>query len=192
MQKENQRITLTKRLLKEGLFRLLKTKELNKINISELCKEAGINRATFYKHYNSPQDVLKDVENDMINDLKNLSDNPATIPAAIDYLESMCVYLKERSDLVKLLIQYNLDTDLEKTFHKLNRASLELCGNITPDEKLDADSVKLISTFLCSGCYILLLQWLVDDIQKTPREIAELIFQLISKNEIFNVSLLLQ
>ena len=90
MPKENQRITLTKRLLKEGLFRLLKTKELNKINVSELCKEAGINRATFYKYYTAPQDVLKDVENDIIGDLKNLSDSPTSIPAAIDYLEKMC------------------------------------------------------------------------------------------------------
>ena len=53
--KENQRITLTKKLLQEGLLRLLETKRLDKISVTELCREAGINRATFYNHYDSLQ-----------------------------------------------------------------------------------------------------------------------------------------
>lgn len=49
--KDDQRVTLTKRLLQEGLLRLLETKEIDKINVTELCRESGINRATFYRHY---------------------------------------------------------------------------------------------------------------------------------------------
>ena len=52
-QKENQRIALTKKLLQEGLLRLLETKTLDKISVTVLCRESGINRATFYNHYNS-------------------------------------------------------------------------------------------------------------------------------------------
>lgn len=54
MDRENQRIAITKRLLKESLMRLLQEKELEKINITELCKDAGVNRATFYRHMRSP------------------------------------------------------------------------------------------------------------------------------------------
>ena len=56
-QKENQRIALTKKLLQEGLLRLLEVKTLDKISVTELCRESGINRATFYNHYTSPQDL---------------------------------------------------------------------------------------------------------------------------------------
>ena len=49
-QKENQRITLTKKLLQEGLLRLLEVKTLDNISVTELCRESGINRATFYNH----------------------------------------------------------------------------------------------------------------------------------------------
>ncbi len=52
--KINMRVAVTKRMLKEGLLRCLETKDLEEITISELCKEAGINRATFYKHFNTP------------------------------------------------------------------------------------------------------------------------------------------
>ena len=61
MERENQRIMLTKRLLKESLLRLLERKELDKISITELCREAGINRATFYRHYEIPRDILNEL-----------------------------------------------------------------------------------------------------------------------------------
>ena len=52
--KENQRIALTRRLLQEGMLRLLAQKKLEDISVTALCKESGINRATFYNHYTSP------------------------------------------------------------------------------------------------------------------------------------------
>ncbi|WP_415996060.1 TetR/AcrR family transcriptional regulator [Gordonibacter pamelaeae] len=62
---ENQRVRLSKALLKEALVRLLETKPLDKITIYELCAEAQINRTTFYKYYGSQGDVLKDIENEL-------------------------------------------------------------------------------------------------------------------------------
>lgn len=59
----NQRRTMTKRLLKESLIELLKEKDIRKINITELCRAAGVNRTTFYCHYSNQYDVLKDMEN---------------------------------------------------------------------------------------------------------------------------------
>ena len=49
--KDDQRTALTKRLLREGLLRLLSKTDLNKISVTQLCIESGINRATFYRHY---------------------------------------------------------------------------------------------------------------------------------------------
>ena len=57
--KDDQRIALTKRLLREGLLRLLSKTDLNKISVTQLCIESGINRATFYRHYEEPRDILK-------------------------------------------------------------------------------------------------------------------------------------
>ena len=49
--KENQRITLTKRLLQEALLLMLRDESINKISVRDLCEKAGINRTTFYNHY---------------------------------------------------------------------------------------------------------------------------------------------
>ncbi|USS91733.1 TetR/AcrR family transcriptional regulator [Fructobacillus americanaquae] len=45
-------------LLILGLIRLMNTKPLEKITISELTKEAGLSRRTFYRHFQSIDDIL--------------------------------------------------------------------------------------------------------------------------------------
>lgn len=54
---ENQRIKLTKRLL-----RLLAKKDIQHITVSELCDGAEINRSTLYNHYVCPVDALAEIE----------------------------------------------------------------------------------------------------------------------------------
>jgi len=66
MAEVNQRVTVTKRMVKEGLTRLLEKKPLDKINITELCQEAGVNRTTFYRYYELPRDVLTEMQDEFL------------------------------------------------------------------------------------------------------------------------------
>ena len=68
-QKENRRIAQTRRLLQEGLLRLLEHEKLEQIRVTALCKEAGINRATFYNHYASPVELLREMEQQLADEL---------------------------------------------------------------------------------------------------------------------------
>ena len=49
---------------------LLNKKEINKITVSEICKKADINRATFYRYYLDQYDLLDKIENEFLQDLK--------------------------------------------------------------------------------------------------------------------------
>ena len=69
-EKVNQRVMLSKRLLKESLIRQLKEESIYKISVRELCEQAGINRTTFYKYYGSPFDLLKDIEDDLLRSVQ--------------------------------------------------------------------------------------------------------------------------
>lgn len=59
--KEDQRTTLTRQLLKNALMDLLKDNRLNKITVKEICKKAELNRATFYRYYGSPFDLIDEI-----------------------------------------------------------------------------------------------------------------------------------
>ena len=52
--------SLTREWMQQALLRLLKTKELSKITVTELTQTAGVARVTFYRNYNDMADVLLD------------------------------------------------------------------------------------------------------------------------------------
>ena len=67
--------TLTKTLIKEALSKLLEVKDLSTISIKELSDYAGINRSTFYDHYETPYDVLKEITSDFLNETALKAEN---------------------------------------------------------------------------------------------------------------------
>lgn len=179
--KENQRIVLTKRLLQEGLLRLLETKDLDRISVTELCRESGINRATFYNHYSSPQDLLADLELQLTEGLDRLMNYPKNAAEALAQLEAVCVYMQEHAHSVIILSRCHADTDLADTFHKLNDTLPPRRPRSKFTANMDEDSVHLTATFIYTGCYHLIREWLTKDIQKTPREVAELLLNIVNK-----------
>lgn len=180
VRKENQRITLTRRLLQEGLLRLLSTNKLENISVTALCKEAGINRATFYNHYASPTALLNEMEQQLVSQLKPITRTPNSIEDIADQMEQYCTKLKENAKLVEILVCYHADRDLEEIITKLTEyyEKNRLDVNKTA---MDPDTTHLVSTFLYAGSYQLVQEWLLRDIDKTPKEIAQLVLSIVSK-----------
>ena len=47
-------------LMQQALINLLNKKEYEHISIKEICSQAGVNRSTFYLHYETKDDLLKE------------------------------------------------------------------------------------------------------------------------------------
>ena len=50
--------TNSKNYIVESLFVLLKSKTIENIQVTEICKKAGVGRSTFYKHFNNKSDII--------------------------------------------------------------------------------------------------------------------------------------
>ena len=182
--KENQRITLTKRLLQEALFRLLEHTPLDKISITQLCNEAEINRATFYRHYETPSDILLQMQMDFDHQLRQRhpAENIHNFP---QYAEAFLADLYEHADQIKVFLKNNTSDDL---LHFINQTFELFLTQYTLGTTLDADSLKLLAAFTTGGSYHMLKQWLLGEIEKTPKEMANMItkvLQYIATKQIF-------
>ena len=49
--RDNRRVSMTKRIIKDTFIEMLEKKNIQKIYVRELCETADINRSTFYKYY---------------------------------------------------------------------------------------------------------------------------------------------
>lgn len=177
MNEMNQRVALTKRLLKEALLRLLEKKSLERISITELCREAGINRATFYRHYELPRDLLTEMQTEFLEEMmKSFRE-----PLSEEKVEQCYSYFWKHADLVKIFMQYSLDANTSMIFDML----YSNMRNTKAFHFFDAEDSQLLYAFILGGGYFLLRQWLMKDIQKTPKEITEITFSIINKETVF-------
>jgi len=63
------RKTTTKENIKEALIQLLSEEKFENISISKLCKRAGINRGTFYLHYEDKYQMIDSFKSEIISQL---------------------------------------------------------------------------------------------------------------------------
>ena len=179
--KENQRIALTKRLLKESLIQLMVTKSVQNITVSELCELAEINRSTFYNHYGCPADVLRDIAADVIDDLVRIWEEKCAgenCPVN-ERAELLCAYFQEHKEMARRFFR-DSSTNSEFASH------IFLASHVRTIYKrafadMDEDSRRLITTFLCNGTYHMVRQWILEDIPKTPKEMGEMISLIASQ-----------
>lgn len=87
----------TKKLIANSLKKAMKVKPLSKITVSELIRDCGINRNTFYYHFDDIYDLLHWMfENDIIDKVRTfdlISDSKEAIAFIIDYVEKNEVIL---------------------------------------------------------------------------------------------------
>ena len=60
MNKNESRYQSTAILFDEALINLLEYKDIDFITIKEICNKAGVNRSTFYLHYENISDLINE------------------------------------------------------------------------------------------------------------------------------------
>lgn len=68
----DRRARRTREALTNALMHLLKEKPLNAITVSELAREADINRATFYTHFQDVDDLFRSIQDDLCSVCREL------------------------------------------------------------------------------------------------------------------------
>jgi len=180
MAESNQRVAVTKRMLQEGLIRLLKDRPLDKISITELCREAGINRTTFYRHYEWPRDILTEMQNDFLAGIFDRFQKPMSV----GNVESLFLYLAEHAQLVKLFFQYNSDTDWMELFTRIY-ACFPSKQIIKAFQNINEIHAEMLFTYLSGGAYFLARKWIMDDMPIPPKEIAAVVLSVLDKDKVF-------
>ena len=115
--KVDPRTIRSREMFKNAVFSLLcKDSSLSNLTVQKVAAEAGLNRTTFYLHYESIQDLLTQITNEIINEL---SDQIVALTEVKDLTEKQqltqlldCLYVHRNY----LLILFNVDQFEEQLF----------------------------------------------------------------------------
>ncbi len=170
--KENQRVLLTKRLLKEAFLEMFETTPIDKIHVRTLCEKAGINRSTFYKYYSSPNDLLEEMENEMLMLVEQELQKCHSLGGS---LVTIFVYLESNIEIARLIINKNISGDFHKKLFNMPALHKVLDSNIqgfSPSEK------NYIVSFVITGYYQMIKDWINKDVREPINEIVKLVLSL--------------
>ena len=172
--KENQRVALTKRLLREAFIEMFKTTPIEKIHVRALCEKAGVNRSTFYKYYDSPYDFLEEMENQMLLLVEQELQKCHSLSGS---LVTICVYLENNIETARMIINSNASGDFHKKLFNLpalnNLLDSKLSG-CTEAEK------GYITSFITTGYYQMFKEWINKDNREPINHIVKLVMALHS------------
>jgi AcrR family transcriptional regulator len=178
--KENRKTRYTRMALRDSLMELLEDKPISKITVKELCERADINRTTFYAHYDSPADLLVQIEdetlawaNEKIMDMLGKPDRRETISD----MEEIFTYLIENSSYMKVLLSERGDVSFQKRLFELIYLSCDLAPLQAAKVK-DDELREYYLVFAVSGSIGLIQQWLKDGPVKSAKEMAEIIYDM--------------
>lgn len=182
MKKEDQRIKVTKILIKDALSQLLKEKPFEKISIKELCDLADINRGTFYSHYKDLSDLQDKIYKEFFDNFK-LSFVPMLEKASEDTLTSENMIL----EIIKFL--HNNKSLCQIMLHGANKDnflnSLNAIGRnivIITYSKFFFESkkdIELFYNFVSGGAISIIITWLLEDCKTKDTELAYKLNRLI-------------
>ena len=179
----DRRIRKTRRVIRQCLTELLKTKRIQDITVREISEKADINRGTFYLHYRDIFDLMEQIENELLEELEDvlnhfkasdLLSNPALVFTRVFHL------VKENSDMVSILIGQNGDINFVNRLKDIVREKC-LKDWMEVFRSGNAAAFDAFSSFIVSGCIGLVQYWLQTGLKETPEQMAKLTEHIITK-----------
>lgn len=180
-EKLDRRKKYTRMVLKDSFMRLLKEKQISAITVKELCELADINRSTFYAHYSDHYDLLTQIEDELIEDMNMYLStyNFEKEKETQQMTEKLLEYLATRNEECQTLLNENSDSSFQMKVKAV--AHHFIMKNLIEANHLDKYLSEYLSSFIVSGSIQMMKLWMEKGMDKSPKEMAEIIINLINK-----------
>ena len=158
----------SKQYLTEALFQLMEAEDFKKLTVKQVTEKAGVGRATFYRHYNSLEDIID-------NYVENLQGR-IWQPEGLSIKEEMAsdvhgaaerifrIFYKEKASL-QILKQQGLAGKISGMIYRLTLSSILELGVLNN---------KYQPVFFAGASSAMVLAWIENGMKESPREMADL------------------
>ena len=175
------RIVKSKESLMSALIGLMGKKKLEELTISEICQEADVNRNTFYSHYSSVRELFEEMNGKYMEALfasAKVFDEPndSTIKNLVNVLDKM----KEKGNLTKIIF-----SESNSIKHLNTLLQILFPTSIINNLKIENLSLEECHAFLIGGITSLILRWIENDFQESPKNFGRKIFNFIEEIKLF-------
>lgn len=165
--------------LTDALFLLLEEQEFKKLTVKEVVEKAGVGRATFYRHYETLEDIVDDYvmtlqkriwrdpgaaaqTGESGDDSERLEEMSTDVRSAAERV--FRILSKEKKNL-RILKKQGLQNKISGMIYRLTLTTIQDLGVLNN---------KYQPYFFAGAASAIVLAWLEYDMKESPKEMADL------------------
>ena len=171
-----------------ALISLLKEKPFDYITVSEICSKAGVNRSTFYLHYETIGDLLEETtryilddflayfKKDIVFEVKKLKECELDEIFFIrkEYLIPYLTYVRDNKEIFVTVLYhlktFNFDDIHKNMFEYIYHPVLDRFG-ISEEER------NYVMMYYLNGIMAIITEWIKEDCRKPIEDIIDIIIR---------------
>lgn len=193
MNKNESKYFNTAILFDEALIYLLEKKDIEYITIKEICNEAGVNRSTFYLHYENINDLVEETMNyineefmkyfnedtkEFINKIKSSKLEDLKLIEK-KYLTPYLTFIKENKKIFKASF-YNPSG--MKAINKYNHLKNYILNPILDRFNIFGKERNYLITFYINGIMAIIKEWINTDCKDQINDIEDIIIKCVGEH----------
>lgn len=176
----------------QAFLKLLEKKDMEYITVKEICEAAGVNRSTFYLHYETIGDLLAETiqylngqfRAHMKSQTKSFVSKIETCPlnelylVTPKYLIPYLEYIRQNKRLFRTALKNSDPLELDKTYNRMMR---HVFLPIMERFQIPESDREYIAAFYISGLMAILSAWLKHDCEDSIEHICTVMEQCVMR-----------
>ena len=176
----------------EAFLELLEKKDFTYITVKEICEKAGVNRSTFYLHYETVSDLLAEsaryiitqfveaMPHDTAEFMSQIQTRPLEELYLItpEYLVPYLNYIKEHKRIFRTANEHATVLGMNDAYIALNR---HVFMPILDRFQVPQSEQKYLMPFYINGLIGIINEWLKDDCRDSVEQVIAVIQNCIAK-----------
>jgi AcrR family transcriptional regulator len=190
MNKSESKYFNTAQLMNQALIQLLEYKDIEYISVKEICEKAGVNRSTFYLHYETISDLVEEaIEHitdkfiglfpqnscDFVVNIQQVPINELILVRE-DYLIPYLNFIYDNKGVFKAAVK---NPNCMKTFSRYSRLKQYVFEPIMERFQIPKDVRNYWTCYYINGIWAIIEEWLKNDCRETVEQIETIIISCV-------------
>ena len=166
----------TKKAICKSFLKLLNDKPLKQITVKDIVEDCGVNRNTFYYHF---QDIPALIENILLEDSRRLLEENRNLESVEDCLYVIISFiLDNRKAVLHAYKSANRDYFEQYQWKICEHLVDALLDRKLSDVKISQEDRRIITAYIKSLVYGVVMGWLADGLQADIRTFVHRVCEL--------------
>jgi len=180
----------TARKMNEALINLIDKKDFEYVTVKEICEMAGVNRSTFYLHYENISELLEETTRYIIDgflayfthDKSRLVLNVETTPIndlqfiRPEYIMPYLSYVRENRRVFKTAVKHLGTLDFDNVYERMFS---HVFSPILERFNIPANEREYTMKFYLTGITAMVMDWLNNDCRESDEDMCRIIIRCI-------------